>query len=1179
MPDKSFDVVINVNSTSGGSALVDANAQIQALNGEAEKLNVNTQGYIDLVAASTREEAAHTAELAQQAAIESQLQVIATTRLELVAAATTGTEAQVKLLQSDLGIRSATLGVMRAQTLSATELNALTEQEAGLLAAAAVETAGVAEGSLLAGVNLSKARQEATVLVRELAVGNVRASTLGSLMGSLGTAVTIGAIAGYELYQVITKASEEALKLTQEQEKQTVEVGHQVDKWIELSKAAGNSGDVLKLSEQMSAELDKTSEKLAEFRAKQLSFFQKWGDDLVTALNPIKAFGMIFGSGVTGDAQKTAADAIARQKSLVQDQVNAFIALNLNAKEYAAEWERIQALPPGEGMDIYARKIDEVKAKLAAIDLSKLSGMDPEKAAAIIKIFTTLGEELELDTKRYNQLGDELDKVNNKHREGATLLREDSLLLQDIRRNQELISQNPFLGADDKQAQLHNLYLREQLSIEQQIAKTTDDISHLQQLGDPKNQAQIDQLIAKLHQLGFTLDELKLKEQQTTFGGEIQADLAKWVNSFGTAAHQIAATIQGTINAALQGTNQLLLDSIFKTGDWRQTLQGVERQVLNLFLTMLEQMALQRIASALGITTTAGVNLVAGPATAAAWAPAAAAVSIATEGEADIIGQAGALQAIATIEGALVAHEGAIIGQDRGGQASGPLNNNERLVRGVVNEGVFTQEQMANMFVDPNATHQFSGQQLQALGRPGDNLGHDALQWTGDKGVQPIGPPPGSIFHTPPGIPGDSPGVTGWTSNDPVNPPGGIWGQRRGRNWRPRKYHLGGAITPEMFAANPGAFGISQAPEGGFRYVSFGPRGSETVYWAAVDYSAESSPGGSDPFGGALDAPPVGGGPVSADPVQLVPMLGGDGTEYSMFINTETGEITGFQFPDGGYASYADVMASGDPTYTSIGDQAAAEVAMFRANADLSGDPNATSATDSMSAAEFEAAIAATYDSRGTDTGSPDSSPDPNDWTVPVTVSRDASVKGAGLGGVYGYGFLSDGSSATSMSGYLATSRMAGRGMVEAMTSTGDLGLTPDSYGGSHALRIRHSGGPLDFGARGSEVDITALIGEGVLNIPAMDHYGGAHFLDALNNMRIPVDRFHYHEGGRIGDDLGHDANPFTGDGTGFIGGGSPVLHQAFFFDKKKAQQFLNDKRGGKKQLIDLLSSMNITGG
>ena len=53
-------------------------------------------------------------------------------------------------------------------------------------------------------------------LAREMAVGNVRASTTGSLLGSFGPALTVAGIAGFILYEAIHKNAQEVEKFNKE---------------------------------------------------------------------------------------------------------------------------------------------------------------------------------------------------------------------------------------------------------------------------------------------------------------------------------------------------------------------------------------------------------------------------------------------------------------------------------------------------------------------------------------------------------------------------------------------------------------------------------------------------------------------------------------------------------------------------------------------------------------------------------------------------------------------------------------------------------------------------------------------------------------------------------------------------------------------------------------------------
>jgi hypothetical protein len=105
------------------------------------------------------EETKVTATLTQQTAIESQLQVIAATRFELAQAIANSDRAQADLLRGELGIRQATLGVMRAETLTQAELNKLSASEEVLLGKLAQNAAATAAGGLLARITEQSERR------------------------------------------------------------------------------------------------------------------------------------------------------------------------------------------------------------------------------------------------------------------------------------------------------------------------------------------------------------------------------------------------------------------------------------------------------------------------------------------------------------------------------------------------------------------------------------------------------------------------------------------------------------------------------------------------------------------------------------------------------------------------------------------------------------------------------------------------------------------------------------------------------------------------------------------------------------------------------------------------------------------------------------------------------------
>jgi hypothetical protein len=284
---------------------------------------------------------------------------------------------------------------------------------------------------------------------------------------------------------------------------------------------------------------------------------------------------------------------------------------------------------------------------------------------------------------------------------------------------------------------------------------------------------------AEVQKLQFQFDLLGVKTEAIQL--PLQAELTNWVNSFGTSAHQIANVIEGTINAALQGTNQLLLDAVFQTGDWRQTLVGVERQILNLFLTWMEQMALQFLLGethkATGTATSIASHTAAMPSATAH----AAAEGISSYGWAAIIGAAAVIAAIAAIEGAF--HEGGVFGvdADRRRGRTGPLGADEGVALLRDGEVILTPEQAEHVTVAPYATSQFSSAQLDALGKGREtSVAAGSIPSSLIQGAEP--PLPTGGFNAPqivdfdPGEiePGNLPGAWAIGANNSYNPSGPV---------------------------------------------------------------------------------------------------------------------------------------------------------------------------------------------------------------------------------------------------------------------------------------------------------------------------------------------------------------------------------------------------------------------
>jgi hypothetical protein len=407
------------------------------------------------------------------------------------------------------------------------------------------------------------------------------------------------------------------------------------------------------------------------------------------------------------------------------------------------------------------------------------------------------GAHLDVSSDTINELVYEqmlaIERAKEKKDQGDinALKREESALLKDNRLQQELINQNPNLTPDQKQALLIPLLIQERAELMKNL-EAWKAYLEAQKGTDPQTLANIQTAIDKIRELGGQFDLLGFKMQKATSG--VGGELKTWADSFGDSAHQIAGTIEGTINASLAATNQLLIEGAFRTGNWRQTVVGLEKSIASMFLTMLEKMALQQAMSLLHIGTTTTAQVTSGQAIAAAHAPAAAATSISSYGAAALIGEILAIAAIAAIMAALGG------GFEEGGFTGGRRRKPVGIVHG--EEFVFSSDEV-------------------------DTLGVPFLQ----KLAAAAG---GSYGGTSAG--GGSFGSPGAGTSGGLQTRGGA---------SLRRYHDGGMIGADQFFANPGWYGISQAREGGFNYYNpFANGGAGANYWSPVDYTV--MPGGID---------------------------------------------------------------------------------------------------------------------------------------------------------------------------------------------------------------------------------------------------------------------------------------------------------------------------------------------
>ncbi len=252
-------------------------------------------------------------------------------------------------------------------------------------------------------------------------------------------------------------------------------------------------------------------------------------------------------------------------------------------------------------------------------------------------------------------LSDQKKGQRDAQRDINDLLRESTNLLADIRERQKLISESPFLSADEKQSALHNLFIQEQQEIATQAAAVQRALQSAYGAG---NQAEVDKLTEKLRVLKAEQVELGFKIDTSTFGGQIGAELVGWVNNFGTAAHQVSQVITGTLNTAIASTSQAIAGLIFGTTTWRQAFaQAAQSIVGNLIQILLQWIVSQTIMAALSKVfsrTNAQASTSAASQSAAAWSAAAISASIATEGAAAGTGTAAYLIALGAGQAAAI---------------------------------------------------------------------------------------------------------------------------------------------------------------------------------------------------------------------------------------------------------------------------------------------------------------------------------------------------------------------------------------------------------------------------------------------------------------------------------------------------------------------------------------------
>jgi hypothetical protein len=304
-------------------------------------------------------------------------------------------------------------------------------------------------------------------------------------------------------------------------------------------------------------------------------------------------------------------------------------------RQYLSSGKHLGIFDSVEAADSFAQKLHNQQAAL-------LSGGKAEDGDAEAWRLATQKVDAEIQIKNA--------KEGTKSAQQALLAleREETLTLQGIRQQQQLINSAPFLTIEEKNARLLVL-------MRQEITTLNDEVKRGQHLldGGTLDKATYEQLAQKVQQARFEIELLTQKTQTLNFSGGLRENLTQWVNSFGTAAQQVGQAITGSINTALDATANALTDIIFQTGNWRQTVLNAEKAIIGSLIKIGLQMVVQKLLGSFLTKQNAQEQTQAGAQIAAAHAPAAAATSISSWGSAAVIGGIAAAAAIALIIGLL----------------------------------------------------------------------------------------------------------------------------------------------------------------------------------------------------------------------------------------------------------------------------------------------------------------------------------------------------------------------------------------------------------------------------------------------------------------------------------------------------------------------------------------------
>lgn len=249
------------------------------------------------------------------------------------------TEAGLKRLSIDEANRLGRLASERRRALRSA-LSEVPDELKSSAPSVVEEIEKIAPATLFSGINIAKARQEATFLARELATGVPTTRTLSSLLGALGPYIAGAVVAGFALNKALTANAERQLAINRELDSQLTKVTDLSQKWSAAAKGARSYEDVLKLTTQIIPVLDEAGNKFREFQNKGISAWKQLSD-LFTA--GIPGAGKVFENSF-----QTQANVLAENAQRLRDSAIAATKLGLAYKS-AFDAEKVKPLDEAVG--------------------------------------------------------------------------------------------------------------------------------------------------------------------------------------------------------------------------------------------------------------------------------------------------------------------------------------------------------------------------------------------------------------------------------------------------------------------------------------------------------------------------------------------------------------------------------------------------------------------------------------------------------------------------------------------------------------------------------------------------------------------------------------------------------------------------------------------------------------